>query len=93
MARHDHAGVAVGAAVAALAVALDDDDAVAAPRAFERRGQADDAPTDDEHAACAQRMPQQKGSRSSRSSVLSAVMNAVPEMRGATLPLARSSQR
>ena len=91
MARHDHPGVAVGAAVAALAVALQDDDAVAAARTFERGGKADDAPAHDHHAALAQRMPQQNGSRSSSTSVLSAVMNAVPEMRGATIPVARSS--
>src|SRR6185503_15454245 len=47
MARHHHAGVAVGAAVAALAVALEHRDAHAALGAVIRGAQADDPAADD----------------------------------------------
>ena len=48
-------------------------DAPAAARAVERGAQPDHAAADDHDVSRHQRMPQQNGSRSSRSSVLSAV--------------------
>ena len=74
MARHHHAAVLVRAAVALGAMALDHRDAPAAARAVERGAQPDDAAADHRDVSRHQRMPQQNGSRSSRSSVLSAVM-------------------
>src|SRR4029077_12020151 len=82
MARGNHPRVSVRASAVLLGRAIEQGDAMAALRGVVRRTKPDYPAADDGDAFCAQRIPQQYGSRSSRISVASELTYADPRMTG-----------
>src|SRR6185503_18913586 len=92
VAGHDHPRVAVRAAAAVLRSLVEHRDLETLRRGEEGRAEADHAgPEDEDAAGHASRRPKRRGSRSSRSSVASAVTKARPVRRGITRPSASTS--